>query len=63
MKLTLTIYWAPPSRCAPGMWLWFTWDIHKCWEQQYQQIRERGFRICGLEVSWDYRQHHNLTIF
>ena len=54
MNEDITIYWARPSDCAHGTWLWWSWDIRKGWDGPSRLIRERGFRVLGIEVSWDY---------
>ena len=56
MNDEINLYWAPPHRCAPGTWAWFKWDIRKGWDGPYRMIREKGFRLFGLEVSWEYME-------
>lgn len=55
MNEEVNFYWAAPSQCKHlSKWAWHRWDIRKGWDGPYRMIRERGFRLLGLEVSWDY---------
>ena len=55
MNEDITIYYATPSQCRSwGAWAWSQWDIRKGWNGPSRLIRERGFRVLGIEVSWDY---------
>lgn len=49
----MNIWWAAPSTCRDlSAWFYYKWDIRKGWNGPYEMLRERGFRLLGLEVSW-----------
>ena len=54
MNQGVNFWWAAPSRCQSwSAWRWYSWDIRKGWDGPYRMIREHGFRLFGLEVSWE----------
>ena len=52
----LAIYYTPRCNFQNfGTWLYFTWNFGYGWEEPYTQLRQVGFRICGVSVSWTKR--------
>jgi len=51
----LELGWVKPRACVRDAWLFYRWDVRHHCEGPHVMVRERGYRVLGLELSYRYR--------